>query len=158
MASDFPIQYYTGTERGPMNMYFIPDATNGANIINGDLVFLAGDQEIEECGADPASILGIAKGAYADKFLWQDLANVGRLPVSVISPEVEYGLCVGAGTLAASHLGTAVGLQQLASGNWAVDLAEAVNTRVVIVRVDVTNQIAWVKFLAANLQFDAIAS
>ena len=158
MSSNFPIRYYTGTELGPMNQYFVPDATNGANIIPGDLVFQnTSDQEIEECGADPALILGIAKGSYADKYLWQNTAGVGRIPVSVLTPAVKIGLCV-TGTLAASDAGKAYGIVKNASGNLSVDLSETVNTRVTIVEVDVTNQIAWVHFLAANLQYDSIAS
>lgn len=151
MASDHPIQYFTGVERGPMNEYFVPDAAQ--TITFGELVFQAADEEIEECGADPASILGIAKGNSADKFLWE-----GRIPVSVLTSDVLIGLCVGAGTLDSTHANTSVGVLKLASGNWSADLADAVNTRFHITKVDVTNQIAWGYFLAANLQHDAVAS
>jgi hypothetical protein len=151
MASDFPIQYYSYKEGGPMNEYFVPDAAQ--TITFGELVFQnTTDQEIEECGADPALILGIAEGNSADKWLWD-----GRIPVHVLSPNVMIGLCV-TGTLAASDSGKSYGIVKKASGNWAIDLSETVNTRVVVRKADVTNQIAWVQFLAANLQHDAIAS
>jgi hypothetical protein len=149
MASDFPIQYYTGVERGQMNEYFTPHASAVFPIAR--LVVMDGDEVIDECGADPALILGISKGAAADKWLWE-----GRVPVSVISSQVEYGLCVGAGTLAATHVNTAVGLAKLASGNWSADLAEGSNTRFHITKVDVTNQIAWGKFISQYVQMDGI--
>jgi hypothetical protein len=150
MASDFPIQYYTGTERGPMNEYFVPDAA--AVITPGELVVMESDEEIVECATDAVSILGIAKGASADKFLWDN-----RIPVSIITPQVEYGFCVD-GTLASTHVNTAVGVKKLASGNWGLDLAEVTAQAVLITKVDVPNQIAWGKFLAAVCQFDATAS
>jgi len=158
MASDFPLGYYTGTERGPMNELFKPDgaATFGVQQL---VFFNTSDQEIELCGADPALILGISKGAVADKFLWAEFGTgTGRVPVSIITPAVEYGMCVGSGTLTAAHQGNSYGIQRLASGNWAIDLTDTTNLRVTVIKVDTTNQIAWVKFIAANLQFDAIAS
>jgi hypothetical protein len=151
MASDFPIGYYTGTERGPMNEMYTPDAA--AVITPGDLVVMEGDEEIVECATDAVSILGIAKSSSADKFLYQN-----RVLVQPVVPQVEYGLCVGAGTLASTHANTAVGVQKLASGNWGVDLAEVTAQAFLIIRVDVPNQIAWGKFLAAVCQFDGVAS
>lgn len=159
MASDFPIQYYTGTELGPMNEVYIPDATNGVNIKVGSLVFRAGDGEVELCATDPVSILGIAKVAYADRFLYQAFgSSVGRILVARLSPSVRIGLCVGAGTLTAANEGIDYGLSLLASTNWAVNLADTTGPTFHIVKADVTNQIAWGYFLAAALQDDAIAS
>lgn len=159
MASDFPIQYYTGTELGPMNMYYVPDATNGAAIVKGDLVLKAADGEVERCATDPASILGIAKASYVDRFLYAAFGTgTGRLPISVLSPSVRIGLCVGAGTLALANKGIDYGIQLLASGNWGVNLADTTGPTFHIVEVDVTNQIAWGYFLAAALSEDGIAS
>lgn len=151
MASDFPIVYYTGVEAGPMNEYFVPDA---AQVITfGELVFQnVSDQEIEECGADPALILGIAQGNSADKFLWD-----GRIPVHVLSSAVLIGLCV-TGTLVAANAGQEYGLVKKASGNWSLDISETTAKRVFVTKVDLLNQLAWVRFLAANLQNDGIAS
>jgi|SRR5215831_4552967 len=158
MASDFPIVYYTGPELGPMNLYFFPKST--ATFKAEQLVVQStSDQTVDECGADPALILGIAKGNAADKFLWADITNVGRVPVSVLNPAVRIGLCVS-GTLVAASVGKTYGITKLASGNWAMDIAKqgGASDRVYVQAVDLTNQIAWVNFLAANLQADAIAS
>lgn len=158
MASDFRCIYYTAVETGPMNLYFVPDATNGAGIRFGDLVFRAGDGEVELCATDPATILGIAQGSFADRSLWQNTAGVGRLPIHVLTSNVRLGLCVGAGTLSTANLGIDYGTQKLASGNFGVNLADTTGPTFHIVEVDVTNQIAWGYFLAAALQDDGIAS
>ena len=150
MASDFPIQYYTGVERGEMNEYFTPHAD--AEFLQAALVVMDGDEVIDECATDAVSILGIAKGAAADNFLWQ-----GRVPVSVLSPAVTIGMCV-TGTLAASHVGVAYGVVKKASGNWGIDLAETTAAAFFVTKADVTNQIAWGHFTAAVCQHDAIAS
>ncbi len=151
MSSDHPIQHYTGIERGPLNKYFA--VASGQTFVAFALVTLnTSTGEISECGADPATILGIVQSDAANAFLYDN-----RVPVQVLDPNVEYGLCV-TGTLAATDVGKVYGLVKNASGNWAVDLSDTTNTRVVIVRADVTNQLAHVQFLAANLQLDAIAS
>lgn len=161
MASDFPIQYYTGHENGPQNMYYVPDATNGAAIVKGDLVLKAADGECERCATDPAAILGIAKASFADKFLYANplvASNAGRLPIFVLTPATRIGLCVGAGTLALANKGIDYGISLLASGNWAVNLADTTGPTFHIIEVDVANQIAWGYFLATALTEDAIAS
>jgi hypothetical protein len=151
MSTNFPMVYYTGIERGPMHMYFTPDTD--ASFDAFDLVFFdVADQTIDECGADPALILG--KAAAPNTLSW--LYN-GQVPVEIITPEVEYGMCV-TGTLTAANQGIAYGIVKNASGNWAVDLSETSATRVWISRVDVDRGIAFVKFLAASLQGDGIAS
>jgi outer membrane protein assembly factor BamB len=158
MSSNFPLQYYTGVERGGMNEYFVPDATNGAAIVFNSLVFQnTSDQEIELCGADPALILGIAKAAYADKFLYALNGGSGRLPVSVLSSDVMIGLCV-TGTPVATDAGKDYGIVLNGSGNLSVDLSETSATRFHVVKVDLTNGIYWGYFIAANLQADAVAS
>ena len=156
MASDRPIVYYTGVERGPMHLLFPIDAS--ATFVAGALVFLnTSDEEIEECGADPALIMGKAGANASQKFLYKSAAGLDRIIVEVISPEVEYGMAVS-GTLVQDNLAKAYGVVKLASGNWAVDLSDTSATRVTVVNVDLVNQIAWVKFLPANLQGDGIAS
>lgn len=157
MASDFPAVYYTGVERGPMHMLFPVDSA--ATFLPRALVFMnTTDEEIEECGADPALIMGFAGTRADQKFLYKSAAGVDRVIVEVISPEVEYGLCVGAGTLTQDNVGKAYGLAKLASTNWSVDLSDTSATRVTVIGADLVNQIAWVKFLPANLQGDGIAS
>lgn len=158
MASDFPAVYHTGIERGPMAKLYTVDSA--ATFVPHALVFLnTSDQEIEECGADPALILGWSTGRADQKFLnpLTPGAVGNRVPVEVISPEVEYGMCVN-GTLAAGNTMKDYGVVKLASGNWAVDLSDTSATRVTIIGVNVAKQIAFVKFMAASLQGDAIAS
>lgn len=155
MSTSFPIQYYTGTERGPMNKLYVPDAAQTFEF--NDLVFRASDGEIEKCGADPAAILGIAKAAAADKFLWaNDAAGLpGRVPVSVLTEDVDIGLCV-TGTPVITDEGKDYGIVENGDGNWSVDLSETTAAVFHVTKVDLVNGIYWGNFLATVLQDSAI--
>lgn len=158
MASNFPIQYYTAVENGPMNLYFVP-APAATFKQAALLVQTTGAGTVDECGADPALILGISKATAADKWLYGEFGvGTGRVPVSVLTPAVMIGLCV-TGTLALANEGIDYGVTKNASGNWSCDVSKTgAAARFHVVRADVTNQIAWGYFLATNLQADAIAS
>ena len=159
-GSDFRPPYYTGTERGPLCLPYLPDTD--ATFDPGDLVFYdTSDDTIDECGADPANILGWAMEKCTAGVLRQVLRADGKCLVEVIDPGVEYGLPVNA-DVSDANVSTKYGLVKLASGNWAVDLSDTTNTRVIIVRIGQSGrgveQIAFVHFLAANLQFSGIVS
>lgn len=130
-GSDFRGKYYTGLERGPLHLPFTPDTDASFDV--DDLVFYdTADDTIDECGADPALILGFAKANVAAGVIEVDLRADHKVLVEPISPDVEYGMPTNA-DLAESHIGGRYGLVKLASGNWAVDLSDTTNTRVIIV-------------------------
>lgn len=148
--SDFPLIYMKNHNAYDMQ-YYKPAAaaTFKAQVL---VVLNTGTGEIDECGVDPALILGIVHSTAAAKFLYDN-----RVPVAVITSELMVGLS-GVG-LIATDVGKDYGIAKNGtSGNWQIDRTETVNTRFHIDEVDIANQIAWGKFLAANLQGDAIAS
>jgi hypothetical protein len=61
-------------------------------------------------------------------------------------------------TPAETHVGVAYGIARLSSGNWAVDTGDTSATRLIVYRVDIATGAFFVRFTAANLQLDAIAS
>lgn len=153
-GSDFKGHYYTGLERGPLHLPFTPDTDASFDI--DDLVFYdPADDTIDECGADPANILGWAKQNVTAGVIEVDLRADHKVLVEVISPDVEYGLPCNADLLD-SHIGSYFGLVKLASGNWAVDLSDTTNDRVQIVGRGISAganpHIALVHFIEANLQ------
>lgn len=151
MATDFPASVAYNHENYDVGQFAIDSANAGKA---GSLCFLeVSDNEIEECGADPALVLGLMTGPYTARTIYPG----DKMPVIILDNNVVVGLC-SATTPADSHLNDDYGVVKLASGNWAVDTAEAVNTRVKVVKVDITAGIFYVKFLAANLQGDAVAS
>ena len=151
MASDFPAFVAYNHEHYDVGSYAIDSANVGKA---GSLCFLqVSDNEIEECGADPALILGLMTGPYSARLIYPS----GKMPVIVLDHNVIVGMC-SATTPADSHLTDLFGIVKLASGNWAVDIGETVNTRVQIVRYDIAAGIFYVKFLPANLQSDAVLS
>jgi hypothetical protein len=160
MASDFPVQLSMKHEAGYEVRYFTLD--NAQTVKPGAFVFLnTADNEIEKCGTDPALILGIvlahgAPGTAAGAVNNSKWLYEGKLPVAVLTPNIILGMC-SATTPANSHLSDAVEIAELASGNWAVDVA-AVNTRMVVHDIDAVNGIFYVSPLAANLQGDSILS
>lgn len=154
-GSDFKGKYYTGLERGPLHLPYTPDTDASFDV--DDLVFYdTADDTIDECGADPALILGFAKQNVAAGVIEQDLRADHKVIVEVISPDVEYGMPTNA-DLAESHIGGSYGLVKLASGNWAVDLSDTTAKRFRIVgrpqggRGSGTH-VALGHFLSANLQ------
>lgn len=154
-GSDFRGKYYTGLERGPLHLPFTPDTDASFDI--DDLVFYdTADDTIDECGADPALILGFAKANVAAGVIELDLRTDHKVLVEPISSDVEYGMPANA-DLTEAHIGSKFGLVKLASGNWAVDISDTTNKRVLIVGRPQGGRgsgshIALVHFLSAYLQ------
>jgi hypothetical protein len=155
MASDFAAfvaRHHTGYE----NVERVPDATNGAAIITGSLVFVnVSDGELELCGADPAAILGIATGPYASRTLYPG----NKLVVHALTSEAIVFMC-SATTPSATDLQVEYGVSKLASLNWSVDTSDTTNKRVQVVDYSTTflGGGYFVKFLPAALQADAVVS
>lgn len=118
----------------------------GAAFKEGALVVLTAG-EADECGVDPANILGVAlHDAGADP-------NKGSVLVAVATPESTFAM---EGTVAptAGDVGLERGVAKDADGIWVVDMAETTNTRVVIekVHLDAVPDRFEVRVLAANRQ------
>lgn len=156
MASDFPAHVAAEYEHGTEVQEFTPSATAGeVSAKAGELMYYdTADQLMKRCGADPALIAGICEGASET---WKTLTPNGKVPLRLLKPNALVRMC-SATTPAETHVGVLYGIARLASGNWAVDIGDTSNTRVIVKRVDIANGVFYVNFVAANLQFDAIAS
>ena len=115
-----------------------------ATFVEGAAVLLSGG-EVEECGADPAAILGFAlhdAGA---------LPNETRVLVALATAEATFWL-QGTANPALTDIGAKYGIAKHADGEWVLDKAEAVNTRLSVEDVDLTRNLYEVRVLAANRQ------
>ena len=151
MASDFPAYVAYNHEDYDVGGFKIDSANAGKA---GSLCFLnTGDNEVEECGAEPALILGLMTGPYTSRTIYPSQ----RMPIIILSDNVVVAMC-SATTPSDAHIERPFGVVKLASGNWAVDTTDAVNTRLVVKKVDPVAGIFYCVFLPANLQGDAVAS
>lgn len=156
MASDFPACVTAEVEHGSEVQEFIPSQTGGETLAKaGELWYYdTSDQKVKRCGADPSLIGGVSEvSSEAARVLTPD----GKIPVRCLKPNGLVRMC-SATTPAETHVGVLYGVVRLASGNWAVDISDTSNTRVIVRKVDIVNGVFYVNFVAANLQFDAIAS
>lgn len=152
MASKFP-PFLASAKKDPIVLPFKPDA--GETFLPLALVFYdTATDTLKLCGADPALILGIALGSAASKTITPD----SHIPVQVLDPDVIIGLSSPT-TPAQSHVGDSFGiLMDATTKYWQADPTDAGNARVVCVGINISLGIFYVRFLAANLQGDAIAS
>lgn len=151
MASDFAAFVAKNHEQSDVVEYTL-DAANPGKA--GSLCFLnTADNEVEECGADPALILGLMTGNYASRLIYEG----SKVPVIVLDAGVLVGMC-SATVPTDAHLHRAYGVVRLASGNWAVDISDTVATRVVVHEYNAGKGLFIVQFLPANLQGDAVLS
>lgn len=155
MASNFPCA--PATNYASDRVRYFP-VTAAQTFISGALVFLTSGA-VSECGADPSAILGIALAPAS-----VGLATAGsifggtNIPVFVLTPNDTIWMGSATTPVFATHVTTAYGIVK--STNWLVDTSDTSNTRVV--PIDVSNSPQqegfYVRFLAASLQLDAIAS
>lgn len=151
MASDFPA--FVAYNHDEYDVAAFPIASTNAGKAGSLCLLNTGTGEIDECGADPALILGLMTGPYSARQIYDG----DEMPVVVLDSNVVVGLC-SATTPSAANLEVEYGVVKLASGNWAVDTTETVATRVHVVKIDIAAGIYYCKFLAANLQGDAVVS
>lgn len=156
MASDFPCHITAECEHGSEVTEFVPSQTAGETAAKaGELVYYdTATQTSKRCGADPSLIAGISEVVSENARL---ITPDGKVPVRCLKTNGLVRMC-SATTPAETHVGVLYGIVRLTSGNWAVDISDTSNTRVIVRRVDIPNGAFFVNFVAANLQFDAIAS
>ena len=154
MASNFPIEVLN--HEAEDIMYF--PVTAGQTFTVKALVFLTSGA-VTECGADPANILGIAL-APASVGLDANGSIYGgtNIPILVLDPDHICWMASATTPVFATHVGTAYGIEK--TTNWRVDTTDTGATRVVVTNVSLspTQEGFYARFLATNLQLDAIAS
>lgn len=129
-------------------------------IIPGSLVYFdTGTATVKLCGADPSLIAGIAEaglntGGSPSGTL--PIIASGKMPVRNLRSGCTVALSSPT-TLSEANVGALYGIVNT-SGIWQLDTTDTTNTRVIVVRVDVKTNTAFVQFIAANLQFDGVAS
>jgi len=140
-------------------------ALAGQAIVNGSLVLLDANGLLNLCGADPASILGVALSAQgtapgfsaANAPIAINFSSTADDLVSVAIANrdtIFSGQMTNAGNIVTptqAMVGDSFGVVNTA-GIWTVDQTETVNTRLTIVDVDIPNRLILFKFLNANLQ------
>lgn len=110
------------------------------------------------CGADPTVITGLACAPASAKGLYYENISgaTNKIPVAILSPDTVVGMSSST-TPAQAHLFNAYGVEKTGT-NWRVDISDTSNTRLTVVGIDIANGIFYVRFLAANLNGDSIAS
>lgn len=116
----------------------------GEAIVKGSLVVDDANGELVLCGADPASIRGVALEPTESKLGWgepnvaETVFATGRaqeVSIAVADREQEFsGRMENAAVIVAplqTHIGTKYGVANVA-GEWVIDETETVNTRVII--------------------------
>lgn len=155
MATSFPITFSIG-DNHPIVANF--PVYSGETFSAGDLVYYD-TSGVRLCGADPALILGVAMTGTADAAA---LLPSAQVPVAILTPDIAC-LMSSATTPTLAALFVAYGIVRTSAGLWRIDTSDTSNTRVVPYNYSpksgVFGQEAWmVKFTAANLQGDAVAS
>lgn len=148
MASKFPPFLRPGNQDSSV-LQFKP--AGAATFKAGALVVYAtGSDDIDECGADPALILGIALSDAAAKTIY---AN-GKIPVMVLDPTMVVGLSSATTPTEAVVLDVGFGIEK--TGFWRIDITDTTATRVQVLEVDIPNGIFYCRFGATWLQGDQI--
>lgn len=138
---------------------FIIDPAN-AGKVGTFCVLNVATNRIDECGADPALILGLMTGPFTSRTIYPGQ----RMPVIALDDNVVIAMC-SATTPADAHLERIYGITKLASGNWSVDTTKSAGTeaapgvaRVKVVKVDPVAGIFYCKMIAQFLQGDSVFS
>jgi hypothetical protein len=153
--SSFPATITEDIEASSVQEYAVSVTSGETAAASGELMYFdTSTQTLKRCGADPSLIAGIAEGASAT---WRLLTPNNKIPLRTLSPRCGVRMCSST-TLSEANVGVAYGIVRDANGFWAVDTTDTSNTRVFVYRVDTGANAAFVRFVAANLQFDAIAS
>lgn len=160
MSSNFKPQIGGNLSGYPEVRYFTVDGS--ATFQVGELVYWdTGTQTLKKCGADPALIAGVALASAGFGLGTEWPGNIfggTAIPVALLDSRTKVFMASSA-TPASTDIGVAYGIADN-SGTWRVDTSDTVNTRLVVIDIFNSPQQEGflVQFLAANLQFDAVAS
>lgn len=115
----------------------------GETFYAGDLVVLDGAGDVAEvAGADPTPILGMAAEDAAD------VVESGYVVVYVADNDTIFAM-EGTSAPTEANIGEDYGVVE-SSGVYLVDVTDTVNTRVMVVGVDVDRELYFVRFLVAH--------
>lgn len=159
MASSFHASCQPGS---PQPRVVILSVDTAATFTTGAWVYLdTADNLIKECGADPATILGITRSSAADAIAGNCGLPAGKIAVSVFEPGQTW--IMGSATTAAESLLTDKYGIVKTSGVWLVDTAETTSKIVTVVDYgpktgEVGKEYLVVKIEATALQGDGIIS
>lgn len=117
--------------------------------LQGALVVLDGSKNVTECGADPASIYGVANGP-AGKH--PEGATVTTISKAFNGQKFWMAFDIGTTATRAANENKPYGVAKGADGIWVIDSTDAVNTRVYVHFVDVARGMGLVSILQANRQ------
>jgi len=138
--------------------------TTGQTFLKGALVVDNVNGTVDECGADPASILGVALEDAGSKLGYgfanpsQTTVVTGRnqeVSIAVADRDTQFSCRgVNGGTDPVlplqTHIGEKYGVVKVGN-DWCLDFADAVNTRCQIIDIRPEDNAFLVKFLEANL-------
>ena len=123
-----------------------PIAT-GETFVKGNLVVLDGSGDVTECGADPTEILGMAAENAAD------VLETGYVMVDVATNDSIFAMEPSAGTITEGAIGEDYGVV-LSSSVWLLDLTETATVSMLVLRIDISRNLAFVKVLQSVRTFD----
>ena len=154
-ATDFPAHVTRGEDQHSRVEEFTPDVT--VTMLVGDFgVWDDSNNWLERCGADPALIAGISE---VDSVQAALLTASGKIPHRLLEAGVV--LCMSSATdyVEATHRSVQYGITRSTAGNWRVDVSKTgASERVLVLDGDPATNKWYVTPIAANLQFDGIAS
>ena len=150
MAAIFPAYIAYGHDE---SLVFDKTPNGSSAHVVGDLVYW-NSTGMDKCGSDPSLIAAVSEVVSQDAKL---LTPDGKIPYRFLTPNTVVAMCGTSDPTDQSNVGVVYGVAN-ASSVWQVDLTDTSNTRVLVVAVDTVNKIFFVRFLPANLQFDATLS
>ncbi len=168
MASQFPP--FLAHAQAPGSEPRVYEATFLSTDVSQPFEFVffdTADNNVKECGTDPALILGLVLGNAPASTLISAATGkpqpyaANKVPVAVLRADTVIGLS-STTTPALSFVTRKFGLTKVAAGGrnfWQCDTSKTGGTaRGVIIDIDITNGIFYVNFLPANLQGQAVVS
>jgi len=172
MASQFPAFIAHAGPGGSSDPYVFEGRVAIADVSQAGEFVVWSAGTISECGANPASILGIILGeaAASKKQLannkpqpYKSTSTYTLVPIAVLSPDTIVGLSSSTVPVEATHRYNTYGITLLTVNSfwnyWQLDISKTgANARALVVDIDSTNGIFYVRFLPANLQGQSTVS
>ena len=123
----------------------------------GAAVLLDGNEDIAECGADPASILGFCAHPAAEALLATEPVVQGKATVQKCTEGQKFWITGSSDgttitTPTQDHVNQSYGVAKDAAGAWYMDISEVAATRVYVHAISVDMKRFKVSVLVANRQ------
>ena len=144
--------HYTKAIKSEAVFEATPD-TSSTYVVGDFIYFDTSTQTMKKCGADPSLIAAVSEVNSTDA---DDLTENGKVPYRALQTTDVLAMC-STSTPTAANVGVAYGIVNT-GGVWKVDFTDTSNTRVFVLDFDSGTETVYVRPMAANLQFDGIAS